>query len=121
VSLTITWQLKALFNPENGLSVEAFTAFPIVQTLSTWVVDLTLLMRLVAVFPYSSTPTVKFVALLAFPTVVKVTRIGLIAASAGPFKQFTISALSAQGATDEKPLWAPLMVAQCFCELADHL
>jgi hypothetical protein len=123
VSITVTWQLTALFNPQNGIAPDSFVAFPVVQSLSTWVVDLTLLMRLIAVFPYSSTPTPKFVALLVFPTMVKITRLGLIAASVGPFKQFVmgVSSFSAPDKTDEELARAPMVVAEFFCELADHL
>jgi hypothetical protein len=116
-------QFDALFNPENGVSQSSYIAFPIVQSISTWIVDLTLLMRLIAVYPYSSTPTSKFVALLTFPAMIKITRLILIATSVGPWKALvlSVSRTSVQQRAHDELSHTPTVVAEFFCELADHL
>jgi hypothetical protein len=123
VRLIIILQLNTLFNLQNGVSQDLYIIFPIVQFLSTWVVDLTLFMRFIAVYPYSSTPTFKFFALLVFPAMVKITRIVLIAASESRYKTFvmSVSSFAVQEKANEELSKSPMIVAEFFCELADHL
>jgi hypothetical protein len=123
VRLIIILQLNTLFNLQNGVALDLYVIFPIVQFISTWVVDLTLLMRLIAVYPYSSTAASKFFAILAFPAMVKITRIVLIAASEGRYKAFvmSVSSFSVEDKANEELSKSPMIVAEFFCELADHL
>jgi hypothetical protein len=116
-------QLSVLFNPQNRVPIDTFIAFPIIQSLSTWLVDLTLLMRLIAVYPYSSTPTSKFFAIFAFPAIVKVARIALIATSETLYTKLvhSVSSFAVQDVSAEGLSKSPTIVADFFCELVDHL
>jgi hypothetical protein len=123
VELIHIGQLSVLFNPQNGVPVDTFIAFPIVQSLSTWVVDLTLLMRLIAVYPYSSTPTSKFIAIFAFPAIIKIARIALIVSSEVLYAKLvhSVNSFAVQDVSTEGLSTYPTIVAQFFCELSDHL
>jgi hypothetical protein len=100
-----------------------YIAFPLVQSLSTWVVDVTLLMRLLAVFPLSSTSRSKFAAILTFPILIKTARIALIVASVSIWSKTVTDvsnpelAISANAALTR----SPMLAAEFFCELFDHM
>jgi hypothetical protein len=116
-------QLSVLFNPLAGVSRQVYIAFPLVQSLATWVVDLSLLVRLVAVFPLAATPTRKFVGVFAVPTVVKAARLSLIAMSIVQYAPtvMNVSDPTAETTSNFGLLSNPMLIAEYSCELIDHL
>jgi hypothetical protein len=74
-------QLNVLFNPLEGVSRATLIAFPLLQVLGTWIVDLALLLRVFAVFPFALTRRSLFVGIFIFPVAIKIARLVLIVAS----------------------------------------
>jgi hypothetical protein len=116
-------QLGVLLDPLKQVPVSTFIAFPVLLTVSTWIVDLVLLLRLYAVFPYRSTSTPKFIAIFAFPLLIKISRIVVIATSVSIWAKSILSVANPEAlATTNLGLTrSPLLKAEYLCEIGDHL
>jgi hypothetical protein len=105
------------------MSRSTYITFPLIQSLATWIVDLVLLLRVLAVFPLSTTRMSIFTGIFAFPFAIKTARLVLIVTSitlwARTVKGVAIgtSAASANGGI----LDSPLIRAEYVCSLADHM
>jgi hypothetical protein len=111
-----------LNNPLEPVPKSTYILFPTLESVSTWMADLVLLLRLYAVFPYRATGRGKFSAVFAFPVLIKTARICTISTSV---------ALSARALLNvDNPLLfatsnfgiasSPLVKAEYAFEIADH-
>jgi hypothetical protein len=112
-----------LFNPLEGVGRATYIAFPLLQALGTWIVDLVLLLRVFAVFPFGSTRPGIFAGVFAFPLVIKITRFVLIITSitlwARTVKSIAIGTVTTSSTVDI--VHSPLLKSEFVCELADHM
>jgi hypothetical protein len=100
-----------------------YIAFPLLQALGTWIVDLVLLLRVFAVFPYGSTRLGVFASVFAFPVVIKITRLVLIITSITLWAQTvkSIAIGTVAGSSNADIVHSPLLKSEFVCELADHM
>jgi hypothetical protein len=113
-----------LFNPLNGLGRSTYIPFSLVQSLSTWIVDLVLLLRVLVVFPVRTTRARIFLSIFAFPLAVKVTRLVLIVTFntlwARSAKGIAVGTSAASEANLDI-LKSPAIKEEYVCNLADHM
>jgi hypothetical protein len=116
-------QLSVLFDPLAGIPRTTYIAFPLIQSLATWVVDASLLVRLVAVFPPVTTRTRTLVAVFSVPALVKAARLTLIAASVVTYTPTVVDVANATTATTTnlEIVGNPMIIAESACQLVDHL
>jgi hypothetical protein len=116
-------QLNVLFNPLEGVSRATLIAFPLLQVLGTWIVDLALLLRVFAVFPFALTRRSLFVGIFIFPVAIKIARLVLIVASnalwASTFKG--VGVMTAPTSANIGLVHSPLVKAELVCQMVDHL
>jgi hypothetical protein len=115
-------QLGVILDPLAPVATSTFVTFPVLQTVSTWLVDLVLLLRLYAVFPYRSTPTARFAGVFAFPVVIKAARLAVIATSVAIWARSILSVADPEQLTTTNLglTRSPLLKAEYLCEIADH-
>jgi hypothetical protein len=112
-----------LFHPLDGLDYPTTVAFPLLQSLGTWAVDLVLLVRLLAVFPFHSTPWTIFWGIFTFPFVIKIARLVLIIVSITLFAKSGEAVPFGTGAntTTVALLHSTLLKTELICGMADHV
>jgi hypothetical protein len=116
-------QLSVLLNPLAGVDRSIYIAFPLIQALGTWTVDIVLILRLLAVFPYSSTRTSIFAAIFAFPVTTKISRLVLIVICIVTYADTVedIAFVTATVSSNNAIVHSPLLRAESACQLADHM
>ena len=68
-------QIHTMLSPDVPQSAVIFLSFIIVQYFGAMAAEATMMLRLLAVYPIELTPTVRFVAIMAVPVVIKIARI----------------------------------------------
>lgn len=107
-----------------GVPAATYIALVVIQGLTSWTVDLTLLLRLYAVFPLSSTSKTRFIAIFSFPIAIKIARlvvtvvaaVAVASTTAANVKNGTVSVASTASLVD----MSTVRIDAC-CALADHV
>jgi hypothetical protein len=71
-------QSTFLFNPASSLITRGDLGNEIALSLSAWIVDLVLFIRLIVVYPYRSSTRLRFASIIAFPIAIKAARLACV-------------------------------------------
>lgn len=69
-------QVNAVIHPLEPVPAWSTMLIPILAVVPTFIMDIALFFRLVAVYPRMTTPRLMLIVILAFPVVLKILRVG---------------------------------------------
>ncbi|OBZ67917.1 hypothetical protein A0H81_12149 [Grifola frondosa] len=68
-------EIRALLSPADPIHAATFVAYAVINSIGPILVDSILLIRLFAVFPFTSTPRLRWIGIVSFPILMKIARI----------------------------------------------
>jgi hypothetical protein len=111
-----------MLSPLDLSTSRKYISFVVAFLLAPWLIDLALIVRLLAVLPFSATPRKQFLAIFLFPLAIKIARLVMLVliahqwmSEAGGLSQNNIQA-------GEQMSWAhsPYFKAEWICQIIDN-